>query len=101
MTIGTTYMVRLQIEGGAEFTTLKGEVDSTRQTKAERALWISQATWQLVDWRAALQRMGRASAREVWKAWRNFQCVLQEDRRWRVQAEGSNIEELLEADRVK
>ena len=55
----------------------------------------------MLDWRAALQRSGRAITREVHKVRRNFQRALQEERRQRVQAVGSNIEGLLEADRVK
>ena len=51
--------------------------------------------------RVALLRKGRASSREVCKARRSFQRELQEDRRQRVQAEGSDIEGLMANVRVK
>ena len=93
--------VRPQTEGGSEFTTIKGVVERTQRPNAVKASWISQATWQLLYWRTAFQRAGRASTREVRKARRNFQRMLQADRHQRVQAAGANVEELLEAGRFK
>ena len=93
--------MRLQTESGAAFTSLKGGVVRKHQTKAVRYAWISRETWRLVDSRAALQLAGRASTGVVGKAWRNFQCSLQEDSQQRVQAAVSNIEGFLVAGRVK
>ena len=81
--------------------TLKREVERTRRPKVAQESCISQATWQLEYRQAALQRAGRARAREVWKAWRDFQRVLHEDRRQWVQVAGEKIKELLETGRVK
>ena len=80
---------------------LKGEVERKENPKAVRAPCISKETWRLADWRARLLRAGQASTREVCKAQRNFQRVLQEDRRQRVRAAGLNIEGLMVAGRVK
>ena len=62
---------------------------------------ISKETWRLADQRAVLLRTGRASTREVCKARRDFQHVLQEDRRQRVKTAGSTIEALMAYGRVK
>ena len=93
--------VRMQMEGETAFECLKGEVERKQQTTAVRAEWIYKETWQLEYCRSAPQRAGRASTREVRKARRDFQHTLQEDRRQRVQAAGSNIEIFLEDVRVK
>ena len=63
--------------------------------------WISKETWKLADQRAALNRTGQESTREVCKARRDFQHRLQKDRQKRVQTAGSHIEGFLEAGRVK
>ena len=55
----------------------------------------------MADWRTALQRVGRSSTRKVQKERRDFQRALQADRRRRLQAAGTNIEELLVAGRFK
>ena len=94
-------MVWPQTKGKAAFASFKGGVYIKQQPKSVRAEWISKETRQMSDWREALQREGRAITREVHKVRRNFQRALQEERRRRVQAVGSNIEGLLEADRVK
>ena len=65
--------VRPQIERGAEFVSLKGEVELKDQSKALKAPWISKKTCRLVDRRVMLPRAGRASMREVCKARRDFQ----------------------------
>ena len=53
-----TSMVQLQMEGAASFASLKGGVDRKNHPKAAREAWIYKETWQLADWRAALQRAG-------------------------------------------
>ena len=55
----------------------------------------------MADQRRELLWSGRSSTREVRKARRNFQHVLQEDRRRRVKLTRGNIEGLLEAGRGK
>ena len=94
-------MVQPQMEGEAAFASIQEEVERKQEPKVVRYAWISRETWRLVDSRAALQLAGRASTGVVGKAWRNFQCSLQEDSQQRVQAAGSNIEVFLAAGRVK
>ena len=61
-----------QMDGEAEFTSLKREVERKEQPKLVRAPWISKETRRLADWRELLLQTGRASMREFCKAWRDF-----------------------------
>ena len=89
------------VDRGGGGVCFRRELARKQQPKVSREEWISKETWQLANWRAELQRAGRESTREVYKVLSDFQQVLQEYIRQRVQAAGSNIEVFLEAVTVK
>ena len=71
------------------------------QMAREKALWISDATWRLVDERTALRRTHMADHQELMTAMRRFQAALQEDMRFRVSKLGEDIEKIVESDQTR
>ena len=65
------------------------------QATRDKATWISEATWRLVDNKKKTRRRHMMGQLELRAATRVFQASLQEDRIWRVSTVGEGIEALV------